>query len=40
MLGTGQSGGKCYGKAKGEVDPSKLGKTTLLKINIVVVVTF
>ena len=31
MLGTGQSGGKCYGKAKGEVDPSTLGKTTSLK---------
>ena len=31
MLGTGQGRGKCYGKAKGEVDPSTLGKITLLK---------
>ena len=33
MLGTGQGGGKCCGKAIGEVNPSTLGKTTLLKIN-------
>ena len=33
MLGTGQDGGKCCGKAIGEVDPSTLGKTTSLKIN-------
>ena len=32
MLGvTGQGGGKCYGKAIGEVDPSTLEKTTSLK---------
>ena len=31
ILGTGEGGGKCYGKAIGEVDPSILGKTTLLK---------
>ena len=30
-VGTGQGGGKCYGKAIGEVDPSTLGKTTSLK---------
>ena len=29
--GTGQDGGECHGKAIGEVDPSTLGKTTLLK---------
>ena len=26
MLGTGEGGGKCCGKAIGEVDPSTLGK--------------
>ena len=32
MLGTGQGGGKCCGKAIGEVDSSStLGKTTSLK---------
>ena len=31
MLGTGEGGGKCCGKAIGEVDPSTLGKTTSLK---------
>ena len=31
MLGTGQDGGKCCGKAIGKVDPSTLGKTTSLK---------
>ena len=31
MLETGQGGGKCCGKAIGEVDPSTLGKTILLK---------
>ena len=31
MLGTGQDGGKCYGKGIGEVDSSTLGTTTLLK---------
>ena len=31
MLGTGQGGEKCYGKAIGEVDPSTMGKTTSLK---------
>ena len=31
MLGTGQDGGKCCGKAIGEVNPSTLGKTTSLK---------
>ena len=31
MLGTGQDGGECCGKAIGEVDPSRLGKTTSLK---------
>ena len=31
MLGTGQDGGECCGKAIGEVDPSTLGKTTSLK---------
>ena len=31
MLGTGQDGGECYGKAIGKVDLSTLGKTTLLK---------
>ena len=31
MLGTGQGGGECCGKAIGEVNPSILGKTTLLK---------
>ena len=38
MLGTGQGGGKCCGKAIGEVDPSTLGKTTSLKQTVVVVV--
>ena len=31
MLGKDQGGGKCCGKAIGEVDPSTLGKTTLMK---------
>ena len=31
MLGTGEGGGECCGKAIGEVDPSTLGKTTSLK---------
>ena len=31
MLGTGQDGGECCGKAIGEVNPSTLGKTTSLK---------
>ena len=31
MLGTGPDGGECCGKAIGEVDPSTLGKTALLK---------
>ena len=31
MLGTGQDGGECCGKAIGEVDPSTPGKTTSLK---------
>ena len=31
MLGTGQGGGECCGKAIGEVNPRKLGKTTSLK---------
>ena len=31
MLGTGQGGEKCYGKAKGEVNPNTQGKTTSLK---------
>ena len=30
MLGTGQDGGECCGKAIGEVNPSTLGKTTSL----------
>ena len=30
MLGTGQGGEECCGKAIGEVYPSTLGKTTLL----------
>ena len=30
MLGTGEGGGNCCGKAIGEVDPSTLGKTTSL----------
>ena len=38
MLGTGQGGGKCYEKAIGEVNPSTLGKTTLLKQTVVIVV--
>ena len=38
MLGTGQGGGKCCGKAIGEVNPSTLGKTTSLKLMVVVVV--
>ena len=38
MLETGKDGGKCYGKAKGEADPSTLGKTTSLKQTAVVVV--
>ena len=33
MLGTGQDGGECCGKAIGEVDPSTLGKNNLVKIN-------
>ena len=33
MLGTGQGGGECCGKAIGEVDPSTLGKNNLVKIN-------
>ena len=37
MLGTGQGGGECCGKAIGEVDPSTLGKN-LVKINVFVVV--
>ena len=40
MLGTGQGGGECCGKAKGEVNPSTLGKTTSLKYKVVVVVVF
>ena len=31
MLGTGEGEGECCGKAIGEVNPSTLGKTTLLK---------
>ena len=31
MLGTGQDGGECCGKAIGEVNPSTLEKTTSLK---------
>ena len=31
MLGTGQGGGKYCRQAIGEVNPSTLGKTTLLK---------
>ena len=31
MLGTGQGGGECCGKAIGEVNPSTLVKTTSLK---------
>ena len=31
MLGTGEGGGECCGKAIGEVNPSTLGKTTSLK---------
>ena len=31
MLGTGEGGGKCCGKAIGKVNPSVLGKTTSLK---------
>ena len=34
---TGQDG-ECCGKAIGEVNPSRLGKTTLLKYMVVVVV--
>ena len=33
MLGTGQDGGECCGKAIGEVNPSTLGKNYLIKIN-------
>ena len=33
MLGTGRGGGKCCGKAIGEVDSSILGKNNLIKIN-------
>ena len=33
MLGTGQGGGKCCGKAIGKVDPSILGNNNLVKIN-------
>ena len=36
MLGTGQDGGECCGKAIGEVNPSTLGKTTSLKQTVVV----
>ena len=39
MLGTGQDGGECCGKAIGEVNPSTLGKTTSLKQTVVVVVS-
>ena len=38
MLGTGEGGGECCGKAIGEVNPSTLGKTTSLKSMVVVVV--
>ena len=38
MLGTGQGGGECCGKAIGEVDPSILGKTTSLKEMVIVAV--
>ena len=38
MLGTGQDGGECCGKAIGEVNPSTLGKTISLKYMVVVVV--
>ena len=39
MLGTGQDGGECCGKAIGEVNPSTLGKNYLiLKYMVVVVV--
>ena len=31
MLGTGQDGGECCGKAIGNVNPSTLGKTTSIK---------
>ena len=37
MLGTGEDGGECYGKAIGEVNPSTLEKTTSLKYMVVVV---
>ena len=37
MLGTGEGGGECCGKAIGEVNPSTLGKTTSLKYMVVVV---
>ena len=40
MLGTGQGGGKCCGKAIGEVDPSTLGKTTSLKYTVVVLLLY
>ena len=33
MLGTGEDGGECCGKAIGEVNPSTLGKNNLVKIN-------
>ena len=33
MLGTGEGGGECCGKAIGEVNPSTLGKTISVKIN-------
>ena len=39
MLGTGQGGEECCGKAIGEVNPSTLGKTTSLKYTVVVVVS-
>ena len=38
MLGTGEGREKCCGKAIGEVNPSTLGKTTLLKYMVVVVI--
>ena len=40
MLGTGQDGGECCGKAIGEVNPSTLRKTTPLKQMVVVVVMY
>ena len=38
MLGTGEGGGKCCGKAKDEVNPRIQGKTTSLKYMVFVVI--